>query len=303
MINFSEHFVVMIKKITISCFLILLAKCGAAQPFADIVTFNCQTFTSNYKNYNSKNRTDDYFLNFFLPKEYKNGNILMIRLNSEYIHSSIASSSGYELASISLPAGFQLVTKDKKWKTVLMVIPKIASDFRDKMSSDDFQMGGIFLENYIVNEHLKIKAGLYYNREAFGNFFVPLAAIDWQATSKINFYGIIPTNYRVEYTLIKNKLYSGLGFKSFTRSFRLSGNEQKDYVRYDEIQLKYFIDYFIYSKFLLFGEIGYSLGKNPLQYVYNTKSPTEANPIFTPVKNGLLFNVGIAYRMRFDLNP
>lgn len=264
--------------------------------------FNYQTFTSQYKNADFKNKTDDYFLNFFLPKEFKNGNVLLIRLNSEYLYTSTAS-SGYSLASVSLPLGFQLVTKNKKWKTVLIAIPKLASDFKDQVSSKDFQMGGIFLQNYIVNDKLKIKAGLYYNREAFGNFFIPLAAVELQATSRLNFYGILPTNYRGEYTLVKNKLYTGLGFKSFTRSFRLSKNEYDDYVRYDEMQLKYFMDYFVYKRFLLFGELGYALGKNPLRYVYNTKSKTEISPLFAPVKNGLVFNIGVAYRMRFDLNP
>jgi hypothetical protein len=283
--------------------LVLLFDQLTAQPFADIATFSYQTFSSPYKDVDSKkNKTDDYVLNFFVPKEFKNGNVLLVRLNSEYIYSSIVPSSGYAIGSISLPLGFQLVTKDKKWRTVLMAVPKIASDFRDRIDRTDFQMGGIFLQNYVYSDHLKIKAGLYYNREAFGNFFVPLAGIDWQATSRINFYGILPTNYKVEFNLKKNKLYAGFNFKSLTRSFRLSQNENLDYVRYDEMQLKLFIDYFIYKKILLFGEAGYALGKNPLQYSYNTKEQTTANPIFTPVKNGVVFNIGIAYRMRFDLS-
>jgi hypothetical protein len=189
------------------------------------------------------------------------------------------------------------------WITILIALPKIASSFIDLVDKKDFQMGGIFLQNYIYSDRLKIKAGLYYNREAFGNFFVPLAAIDWQATSRINFYGILPTNYKVEFNIIKNKLYSGLGFRSFTRSFRLSKNEHEDYVRYDEIQLKCFIDYFIYKKIIIFGEVGYALGKSPLQYFNNTKIKSETNLLYTPVKNGPVFNIGFAYRIRFDLNP
>jgi hypothetical protein len=287
----------------ILCLIVLFSNSIQAQPFADIITFNYQTFSAPYKEGDSKkNKTDDYVLNFFVPKEFKNGNVLLIRLNSEYIYSSIISSSGYAIGSISLPIGFQLVTKNKKWKTVIMAVPKIAADFRDKIDKNDFQMGGIFLQNYVYSDRLKIKAGLYYNREAFGNFFMPLASIDWQATSRINFYGILPTNYKVEFNLKKNRLYTGLNFKSLTRSFRLSQNENLDYVRYDEMQLKLFLDCFIYKKMLLFGEAGYSLGKNPLQYIYNTKTQTAVNPVFTPVKNGLIFNIGIAYRLRFDLS-
>lgn len=289
--------------LTTICLFVLWVDNLIAQPFADIATFSYQTFSAPYKNIDSKkNKTDDYVLNFFVPKEFKNGNVLMLRLNSEYIYSAAVSSSGYAIGSVSLPVGFQLVTKDKKWKTVAIAVPKIASDFRDRIDKTDFQMGGIFLQSYVYSDRLKIKAGLYYNREAFGNFFVPLASIDWQATSRINFYGILPTNYKVEFNLKKDKLYTGLNFKSLTRSFRLSPNQNKDYVRYDEMQLKLFVDYFLYKKILLFGEAGYSLGKNPLQYSYNTKDETWVNPVFTPVKNGFIFNVGIAYRLRFDLS-
>ncbi|MBA3705981.1 MAG: hypothetical protein H0W84_08815 [Bacteroidetes bacterium] len=294
------------KKIIGVLFIVVVLLSGKiiAQPFVDIVSYNYQTFSSTYKDSsNWKNKTDNHFLNFFLPKEFKNGNTLLVRLNSEMISSTITSDSSYtsKLSSVSLPVGFQFVSKNKKWKTVLIVIPKIGSDFKDAVNSYDYQYGGIFLENYIPNDKVKIKAGLYYNREAFGNFFVPLVSIDWRASDRINFYGILPTNYKVEFNIIKNKLYAGLNFKSLTRSFRLSQKNNYDYVRYDEMQLKLFVDCFVYKKFLVFGEVGYTIGKNPLQYTYNTKDESFRNPVYTPLKNYPIFNVGIAYRIRLDL--
>ncbi len=275
-----------------------------SQPFVDVANFNYQTFSSTYKDsVKWRNKTDNYFLNFFLPKEFKNGNTLLVRLNSEMISSTITPDFSYtsKLYSISLPLGFQFVSTNKKWKTVLMAIPKIASDFKDAINRYDYQYGGVFLENFIPNEKLKIKAGLYYNREAFGNFYVPLVGIDWHVTDRINFYGILPTNYKVEFNIVKNKLYAGLNFKSLTRSFRLSQKNNYDYVRYDEMQLKLFIDCFVYKKFLVFGEVGYTLGKNPWQYSYNTKVETFTNPVYTPLKNYPIFNIGLAYRIRLDI--
>lgn len=275
-----------------------------SQPYVDVVSFNCQTFSSTYKA-NSKwgNKTDDYFLNLFLPKEFKNGNLFLIRLNSEMINSTIIPDSSYtsKVYNVSLPLGFQFLSKNKKWKTIVIGIPKIASDFKDPIDKYDYQYGGIFLENYVHNDKLKIKAGLYYNREAFGNFFMPLIGIDWKATDRLNLYGILPTSYKIEYSVIKNKLYAGLNFKSLTRSFRLSKSQNLDYVRYNEIQLKLFVDYFIYKKVLVFGELGYSLGKSPWQYTYNTKIESFHNPVYTPLKSYPVFNVGIAYRIRLDL--
>jgi len=284
---------------------VLLSGKITAQPFADVLSFNYQTFSSTYKdNIKRKNKTDNYFLNFFLPKEFKNGNIFLIRLNNEMISSTITPDSSYtsKLYGISLPLGFQFVSENKKWKTVVMVIPKIASDFNDAIDGYDYQYGGVFLENYIHNEKLKIKAGLYYNREAFGDFFVPLVGIDWRVTNRINLYGILPTNYKIEFNIIKEKFYAGLNFKSLTRSFRLSQKNNYDYVRYDEIQLKLFLDCFVYKKILVFGEIGYTLGKNLWQYTYNTKDETFRNPVYTPLKSYPVFNIGVAYRVRLDLD-
>jgi hypothetical protein len=293
------------KNLTIILFflLTLVADKSFSQPYVDIVSFNYQTLSSSYKNNTHlKNKTDDYFLNFFLPKQFKNGNTLLIRVNSEMMSSTIKPDSSYssKLFNVSLPLGFQFLSKNKKWKTVVMGIPKIASDLKDAIDKYDYQFGAVFLENYEYSKKLKIKAGLYYNREAFGNFYIPLVGIDWKASDRLSFYGIMPSFYKVEYIVAKNKLYAGLNFKSLTRSFRLSKTENLDYVRYNEIQLKLFVDFFVRKKIIVFGEVGYLLGKYPLQYMYNTKIETFRNPVYNPLKNSLIFNVGLAYRIRFD---
>lgn len=283
---------------------VLFTNKSFSQPYVDIISFNCQTFSSTYKdNTKKENKTDDYFFNFFLPKQFKNGNAFLVRLNSEMISSTITPDSSYtsKLYNVSMPLGFQFLSKNKKWKTIVIGIPKIASDFKDAIDTYDYQYGGIFLENYAYSETVKIKAGLYYNREAFGNFFMPLVGLDWKVSDRLNLYGILPTSYKVEYAVKKSKLYAGLNFRSLTRSFRLSKAQNLDYVRYNEIQLKLFVDFFVHKKILVFGEIGYSLGKNPLQFTYNTKLETSSNPVYTPLKNSPVFNVGVAYRIRLDL--
>jgi len=285
-----------------------------SQPFADIVNFNVQTFSGTYKDSTKwKNHTDNYFLNFFLPKEFKNGNTLLIRLNSEMINSTFGPDSSYtsSLISVSMPLGFQFVSKNKKWKTVTIVIPKLAGDMKDRNLMTYSQLGGIFLENYIVSDKLKFKLGLYYNREAFGNFFMPLVGMDWKVNKRLYLYGTLPSNYRVEINIIKNKLYAGLGFKSLTRSFQLSKPypynqaipDWNNYVRYDEEQIKLFLDCFIYKKFLLYGEVAYSIGKNPILYnnIDNLLGQNYSSPVYNKMTPYPIFNIGISYRIRLDL--
>lgn len=274
-----------------------------SQSYIDIFNFNYQPFFSTYKtNPDCKNKTDNYALNLFFPNELKNNKTFLIRLNNELINSTISPIPAYTstLFSSSLPVGFQFGLKNEKWKSIALIIPKVASDFKDKIAANDFQLGGLFLQTYTHTEKLKIKAGLYYNCEAFGNFFVPLVGIDWCATNRIMFYGILPTNYKIEFNCLKNKLYAGINFKSFTRSFRLSKMNGYDYVRYDEMQVKFFSDYFIYKNILLIAEAGYTLGKSPLQYINHTEKQTDVNLIYTPLLKYAIFNIGIAYRIRFD---
>lgn len=313
-ISFGKNYPALMKKqITLLwIFFVSVSLHIKAQPFADVLSFSYQTFSGQYSfpndsiNRNLKNKTDNYFLNFFLPKEFKNGNTLLIRLNTETIHSTISSDTSYSsrISAISLPVGVKLVTKNKKWETIIIGIPKIASDFSDVIDNHDIQYGGIFLEHFVAKENLKIKAGLYYNKEAFGDFFVPLVGVDWKINKRLYMYGILPTNYKIECNIIKNKLYTGLNLKYFTRSFRLAKSKNYDYVRYDEAQVKLFLDCFVAPKILAFAELGYSIRTNPLQYAYSSKTENymPLNPIYGPMKPYMVLNFGIAYRVRLDLD-
>ena len=282
----------------------LLTTIGFAQPYTDLASFTYQHFSSHYKsNPDLKNQTDNYILNLFYPKQFKNDNVFLVRINAELLHSSIdlEGSKSANVSSVAMPIGFQWVSESKKWKTVLMGIPKLASNFESTLTSKDFQYGGLFLENYSPNENLKIKFGLYYNREAFGNFFVPLLGVDWKATDRIYLYGILPSNYKIEFNVVKNKVYTGLDFKWLTRSFNISDSEPENYMRFEEVFLKGFAECFIYKNILLSAEAGYSFGKSPLQYDPATDDESNTNLLYTPLKNYPVFNFGICYRIRDDL--
>ena len=279
----------------------LFTTIGFAQPYTDIASFTYQHFSSHYvDNPALKNQTDNYLLNLFYPKQFKNGNIFLLKINAELLYSSInlEEKNTSNVSSVAMPIGFQWVSKSKKWKTVLMGIPKLASNFESTITSKDFQYGGLLLENYDVNQNLKLKAGLYYNREAFGNFFVPLLGVDWKATDRIYFYGILPSNYKIEFNVVKNKVYTGLDFKWVTRSFYLSNTT--DYIRFDETLLKLFAECFIFKNILLSAEAGYSFGKSPLQYDTASDALSAADVIYTPLKKYPVFNFGISYRIRND---
>lgn len=271
-----------------------------AQPYVDISNFNTQVFQSSYKDsIKAKNKTTDYLLSVFFPKQFKNDNSFLLRLSAEKLHSEYRSDTTYShnLYALSMPVGMQLVSKNKKWKSLFMVIPKISSDFKDNLRND-YQVGGTLLFTYVQSETLKLKAGLYYNKEYFGNYFVPLVGIDWKASSHLSLYGILPSNFRIEYRL-GNKFFTGIGYKSFQRSYRLSAKLSNNFVRARETQIKLFTDYFVYKKILLFADVAHTIGYSIIQY-RDKKTKSENNPIYSPFKNNFLFTVGLAYRLRLD---
>jgi hypothetical protein len=291
------------RKIVFGLILLLPSYKGVSQPYVDVINTSAQSLQSNYKDaLNSKNTTTNYFLNLTIPLVLDSQNTIIIRFYGENLRTTIKNdlfTQTNNLYSTLLPIGLQHETKNKKWKFMGLVMPKLSSDFKAKISSYDLQVGGYGLATYAINKKLRIKAGLFYNKEFFGNFFVPLFAIDWDATDRLKLYGVLPTTYRIEYAVVKQKIYTGLAFKSYTRSYRLNDGNH-DYVKNAELQARAFIDVYIKKKFVLFAEFGRTIGYSPLAYLYQTKTEAQYIPIYTKIQDAFFFNVGLALRIRSD---
>ena len=91
-------------------FLLLLAfSNGFSQPFTDIAGFNYQRFASDYKDTSDKNTTDTYSFSLLLPKQFKNGNALLFRINAVTMHSERASdalTTSSNLSALSVALGY-----------------------------------------------------------------------------------------------------------------------------------------------------------------------------------------------------
>src|ERR1017187_3422980 len=171
------------------CFLLIffLFNSAFSQPFVDIVNTSYQSLNTTYKDsLKSKNTTTNYFLNVTLPIQVDSQNTIIVRLYGEQLQSNIKNDSYNQtnnLYSTLMPIGLQHETKNKKWKVLGLAMPKLSSDFKNKISSYDMQLGGYGLVTYTKSEKLKFKLGLFYNREFFNNFFfIPLAGIDWRVS-------------------------------------------------------------------------------------------------------------------------
>ena len=282
---------------------------GFSQPFVDILNTSFQSLNTTYKDSSKlKNTTNNYYLNLTIPIKIDSQNTIIARFYGENLYSTTTvdtSKLSFNVSSALLPIGLQHETKNKKWKYLGLLMPKLSGHLKEETTGKDFQMGGYAMATYTKSDKFKIKFGLFYNREFFGNFFVPLFGIDWRVTDRFQMYGVLPTSYRLEYAIVKKKLYAGLAFKSYTRSYHIDlHNGSKDssnvYVRNNELQAKGFLDFYLVKGLVLFGEFGRTINYSPKLYWSGTKNLVSGFNLYSPIKDNFFFNVGIAYRIRFD---
>ena len=293
-------------KLFITSSFIFLFLIGKAQPYIDLLSTNFQGTTTTFKDsVKSTNRNDNYVVNLMLPIVLDSQNTIIVRAFGEKITSTLQNekvSLSHDLFATMMPLGFQHETKNKRWKALFLAIPKFASDFRDNVSGYDFQLGGMGLLTFNYSKNLKLKAGLFYNREFFGNFFVPIISADWKASERFQIYGTFPTFLKAEYALIKKQLFTGISYRSYARSFRLSQEFSRDYVRMDDMSIKLFVDYYFKKRVVLFAEVGQTIAYGLIAYSYGTKENSNRTVLYSSVNLPLLVNFGLAYRLRFDFD-
>lgn len=266
----------------------LVAISAEAQYFVDIFSFNRQAF-----NVPNGAQTSDLFVNAFIPKVLKNGNTVFVRAHYEKLSMQRDSLSA-DYSSITLPIGMQVQLKNPKVKFTGLIIPKIAGADLSAFFSDVFQLGVYSLFTVTESDKFRYKFGLYYNREFFGNFFVPLVGVDWKVSDRFSIYGTLPNSMKFSYAIAPSKINAGLAFRSMTRSFR--GEDVNTFVRYNELQLKAFFDFYITPKNVVFVEGGYFLGKTPLLYKNNDTENSIPSDLLKEGNAFPIINAGWALR-------
>ena len=275
-----------------------------AQPFVDVISFNRQTMNTRTNNDSFDYKVKNTFAGITLPIRIDSGNYFILRMNGEFLQCRADNRNGISsdasLKMFLLSPGWQH-TINKKLSFTWLILPKLAYDFKSKPDGKDFQCGTSLLFQYKTRANFRYKAGVYYNREPFGNFFVPLIGADIQLNERNWIYGQLPLYFRYEHRFLKN-LYSGLGCRFFGRSFRLNSGLNRSYVFMQENQVKYFLDYYLPANHVIYAEIGRTLNYGLKRFADNEprKERMYSPTVFSKLQDGFFFNFGYAYRIRKD---
>lgn len=150
-------------------------------------------------------------------------------------------------------------TYNEKWSSTIILLPKIASDYKN-ITRNDFYFGGFGLLKYQKNEHLKYRFGIYGSMEAFGFFTVPI--IGWYYLSpnkKFEMDMSLPISSDVNYT--HGAFTYGIDYYGIGRSFRLYGDEEESnaYVDMSSLEFSSYVQFNALKKSVLIrAKFGYS---------------------------------------------
>jgi len=148
------------------------------------------------------------------------------------------------------------------WSLMLAGIPRWNGEPAVQFKNG-FQLGGALLLTRVINPVLKLKAGLYYNKEFFGNFFMPVIGIEWKINAKSNLFGNLPSSLVYE-NRINDKFSWGGVFRTFPNSYRIVPSAyapQNDYYRISDIQLGIYSDIYLAKKIVFSMEGGYAVSR------------------------------------------
>ncbi len=285
-------------------FLVLLYSAEApGQPYIDIINLKYQSFLPvKYYHDDNKLSVEESYLSLNIPIPLKNKDYILT--GGVFDQLSFNSPHGQkDLYAFNIQLGYLKNWKNTKWKTLIVVLPKISSD-QLKVSNGSFQQGGLLLFTYVKSTSLQYKFGGYYNKEFFGNFYMPLLGVEWKPLPRLNIFGVLPGYMIIEYKA-NSKFYSGISYQCLTASYRLHDGENYAFARngdkfWGQMQLKLFLNFYIKKYVVAFGEFGHTLCRK--YEVYSKSNQRIVHPVLNKTHDGFIFNLGLAFRIRQDVS-
>ncbi|HEX5002179.1 MAG TPA: hypothetical protein VFW78_06760 [Bacteroidia bacterium] len=159
------------------------------------------------------------------------------------------------LYGTGIPVTLLLSKSDSTFKQAFTVIGRFnATEWR--FNANAFQIAAAYLATWRLKPNLHVQLGIYYSREFFSDFFLPLAGIDWRISKKVNFFGVFPNAMRLEFNPVKN-VFVGADFKSVLNSYR-SQITDNSYWKVLDNHLGLFAEYALNGRYTLYAGSGIS---------------------------------------------
>jgi hypothetical protein len=191
-----------------------------------------------------------------------------------------------EVRSIAFPVGLMLPLYEK-WS--LNVTPILRTNGEQLFKDNTMQFGGVSFLSYAVTPQMKLRAGVYMNKEFFGLFVWPLLGADWKLGPSDYMFGLLPGRFTYEHRW-SDRWYGGVTFRALTNSFRL---DDGNFVRVDDNQVSLYVDIYPVKKWCVTVEPGYGIARK-LRTGADSRSYFSENDM----GDGMFIKLSMAYRIR-----
>ena len=222
--------------------LISLVQSSAAQPFETIFAYRMHYHVpSEYDDPNStsgeKFELFQNTLDFSAPlpiralgeKSFLFAGIFYHRFRFSSLDDGV-STSRYKFNRTTFKLGMTHLWGDAGRHKSLVVFLATWASQDDLFGDDSFQPGFLAMHNYKFSDNFALRIGLYYNREFFGNFFMPLLGIDWRLRNDWYLFGLLPGTFNI-YKKLNSWFAMSLSHRGPTGSL-WAPDSPGDYVRY-----------------------------------------------------------------------
>ena len=147
---------------------------ASAQEYVDLFRIGYgQTFNNNFEGVDGDTNVESFEVGFTFPIVLNENHALITGADFSLNNVQLFPKTEYSnLYSTNLKLGMAS-TWSEKWSTTIVLLPKIASDYKN-ISNSDFYFGGFALLKLKKNENLKYRFGIYASQEAFGLFTTPI---------------------------------------------------------------------------------------------------------------------------------
>lgn len=209
--------------IRMTIFATLVTQVLFAQDFVDIAKVHyAGSQINNFDDTDTGSRLDEVGLDLTVPFVRNDRLSIVSGLIFEGIKTQLYPGTEREtISSLTLKAGISYKHNDKWWGTYLL-LPKVASDFKQPLSKKDFQIGGVALIRYNATSNLVYRMGIYGNTELFGPWIVPIVGIYYlNPAKKFEINATLPLAADMNYK-ITPYYHVGMNFFGLVRSYHLN---------------------------------------------------------------------------------
>lgn len=283
-----------------------------SQNYVDLLKVNVSTTPNNtFDTSASKTKLSEILIDLTIPVKINERLSIITGVIYENIETKLFADDNIKsFGSITLKLG---VNKqfNEKWSGTLVALPKIASDY-NSIGNKDFQLGAIGLMKYKKRDNLNFKLGLYYNKELFGPFFVPMIGMYYLSPNKKFETNImLPLQADINYKIFPF-MNIGCNFNGQVRSYHLidiTPTDHSTYVARSTNELFAYLKFNITKNISLQIKVGQSVGRKYRVYNDNDKVYYGAPLIFvgghrkqlnSDFSNGMIFQVVLSYRINLD---